>query len=261
MSQQMQPAIFISHGSPMVAIERGPYQDALATFGASVKPSAIVVISAHWDTHGTVRITSTDKHSAIYDFGGFPAALYALKYDAPGAPELAIRIAKLLAAKSISAVLDGSRGLDHGAWVPLHLMFPKADVPVVEISIPTSYAPEKLFEIGQMLAPFRAEGVLLMGSGGIVHNLRTVDFANHDGAAEKWAEEFDQWFSAALERKDYATLFAYESAPHAAAAVPTPEHFVPVFVAMGAGEGAETLTTLYEGFEYGTISMRSFALR
>jgi 4,5-DOPA dioxygenase extradiol len=254
------PAVFVSHGSPMVAIETGKYQDALAAFGAGVSPKAILVVSAHWDTRNEISITSRDRNSVIYDFGGFPAELYALKYDAPGSPALATEIASIL--RPTHAVeLDSSHGLDHGAWVPLRLMFPRADIPVVELSIPTSFSPQDLFQIGKLLAPLRERGVLILGSGGIVHNLRAVHLSNQHGPAEPWAEQFDRWFADALAAREFHQLFGYESAPNSRLAVPTPEHFVPAFVVMGAAENAKALNTIYEGFEYGTISMRSFALR
>ena len=255
---RLQPAIFISHGSPMVAIESGPYQDAMAAFGATQLPVAIAVISAHWDSGKKIRVTSASTNSLIYDFGGFPRALYELQYDAPGDPELAKRIAALLSPRAVA--LDPQRGLDHGAWVPLRLMFPNANIPVVEISIPANLPPRELFAIGQSLAPLRQEGVLLMGSGGIVHNLRTVDFAQKNGAPEQWAVDFDKWFAKAVAERNHEVIFNYEAAPNARAAVPTPEHFVPVFVTLGAAENAKTLVNIYEGFEHRTISMRSFAL-
>jgi 4,5-DOPA dioxygenase extradiol len=256
-----QPAVFISHGSPMAAIEHGAYQQALGAFGAKLKPTAILVISAHWDSAGSIRITSAETNSLIYDFGGFPSELYRLRYDAPGSPALAERVAAALRAQKFEVTLDPQRGLDHGAWVPLRLMFPKADIPVVELSIPTSFSPESLFELGRQLAPLRDEGVLLLGSGGIVHNLREVDFRNQHGAPVAWAAEFDRWFADALARRDDKQLFAYESAAHSDLAVPTPEHFVPVFVVLGAAENSKALENIYEGFEYRTLSMRSFAVR
>ncbi len=253
-----QPAVFISHGSPMVAIETGPYQDALAAFGATQKPTAIVVVSAHWESGSSISITSAERHSLIYDFGGFPRALYNLKYDAPGDPQLAKRISNLLSPRQVT--LDASRGLDHGAWVPLRLMFPAADVPVVELSIPADLPPQDLFAIGSALAPLRGEGILVMGSGGIVHNLRLVDFQNKFREPEEWAKQFDDWFARAVKARDYHRLFDYEDAQFAKAAIPTPEHFVPVFVVLGAAQNAKSHATIYEGFEHGTISMRSFAL-
>lgn len=253
-----QPAAFVSHGSPMVAVESGAFQDALRNFGASLKPSAILVVSAHWDSGATISITSGERNTLIYDFGGFPRDLYELKYDAPGSPALAREVASLLQ-PHFQLVLDPHRGLDHGAWVPLRLMFPTAEIPVAELSIPTSLSPQTLFEIGRLLEPLRARGVLILGSGGIVHNLRTVDFRNQHSPAQSWAADFDRWFAETIAARDDEALFNYRSVPNAPLAVPTPEHFVPVFVVLGAARNSDALAIIYEGFEYGTLSMRSFS--
>jgi 4,5-DOPA dioxygenase extradiol len=255
-----QPAVFVSHGSPMVAIQDGAYQQALKAFGDKLTPTSILVVSAHWDSGRTVSITDCDRNTLIYDFGGFPRELYELKYDAPGSKSLASEVASQLDSK-FKVELDSSRGLDHGAWVPLRLMFPKADIPVVELSIPTSLSPQELFELGRQLAPLRERGTLILGSGGIVHNLRTVDFHAQHGSPEAWAEKFNRWFAETLEARDIQQLFNYESAPNSKLAVPTPEHFVPVFVVMGAAENSKAPETIFEGFEYRTISMRSFWMR
>jgi 4,5-DOPA dioxygenase extradiol len=255
------PVAFISHGSPMVAIETGLYQDALERFGREHRPAAVVVISAHWDTSDAVFITSAAKHQLIYDFGGFPAELYELKYAAAGDPELAGRIHGVLRDADVPSALDKGRGLDHGVWVPLRLIYPEADVPVVELSIPGTRSPAELFRIGELLSPLRSEGVLILGSGGIVHNLRRLDWRHRDGPAEQWALDFDRWFTAKLEAWDIDGLLSYQqTAPSAVLAVPTNEHFHPVFVALGAAGGRGRIESIYEGFQYGTLSMRSFAV-
>jgi 4,5-DOPA dioxygenase extradiol len=254
------PAVFVSHGSPMVAIQTGPYQDALAQFGRTVRPRAIVAISAHWGTGQTVSVTNSDRHTAIHDFGGFPASLYELTYNAPGDPELASHIVGLLHNGGLEATTTTNRGLDHGTWSPLRLMYPRADIPVVAISVPLQLKPEELLKVGQALASLREQGVLILGSGGIVHNLRLVRFEDKDSPAERWAVEFDRWFRDAVERKDLDAIFNYQNAaPHADLAVPTFEHFAPMFVVLGAASSGSKVSTIYEGFEHGNISMRSFA--
>ncbi len=254
------PAVFISHGSPMVAVQSGPYQEALAEFGRTLKPKAIVAISAHWGSGSTVGITATERNSTLHDFGGFPAALYELTYNAPGSPELAAHIAELLRAGGWDAAITPNRGLDHGVWIPLRLMCPAADVPVVELSVPLQLSPEELYKIGEALVPLRREGVLILGSGGIVHNLRLVKFESIHHPVDAWAAEFDSWFRDAAKGGRHADLFRYEElAPHARMAVPTYEHFAPVFPILGAGSGG-AVSTIYEGFEHGNISMRSFAI-
>ena len=255
------PAVFISHGSPMVAVQRGPYQDALAEFGLAVRPKAIVAISAHWGSSTAIAINGSARHGTIHDFGGFPAALYELSYNPPGSPKLAERIAGLLRDGKYDASIIAERGLDHGVWIPLRLMYPAADIPVVELSIPLQLSPEDLYRIGEALAPLRAEGVMVLGSGGIVHNLRLVHFDDLNHAVDPWANQFDRWFADAVEQKKLKDLFEFrETAPHAQLAVPTFEHFAPVFVVLGAGSTPDKASTIYQGFEHGNISMRSFVM-
>jgi len=255
------PVAFVSHGSPMVAVETGPYQEALARFGRAHRPRAIVTISAHWESRDEALITSPAKPSLIYDFGGFPDELYSLTYDAPGDPDLALRIGGMIRKGGVPSTLDPSRGFDHGVWVPLRLMYPDAAIPVVELSIPIERSPEELFQIGALLGPLRAEGVLILGSGGIVHNLRRLDWQHKLGPEQAWALEFDRWFAAKVEAGDMESLFRYRTeAPSEALAVPTTEHFHPVFIALGAARRQCRIEPIYEGFEYGTLSMRSFAI-
>ena len=255
------PVVFISHGSPMVAIQRGPYQDSLAEFGRKVHPRAIVAILAHWDSSTAIGINEAARHSTMHDFAGFPPALYELTYNAPGSPEVAKYIASLLREGKWEPGITTGRGLDHGVWIPLRLMYPGADIPVVELSIPLQFSPEELYRIGEALAPLRREGVLILGSGGVVHNLRLADFGDVHEAVAPWAAEFDAWFRDAVEQKKFADLFRFqETAPHARLAVPTFEHFAPVFVVLGAGSTVSRVSTIYEGFEHANISMRSFAM-
>jgi len=255
------PSVFVSHGSPMVALEAGPYQDALAQFGRSVRPCAIVAISAHWGSDETISVTGVKRNTTIHDFGGFPAPLYELTYNAPGDPELASDIVGLLQENGFHAATTAHRGLDHGTRIPLRLMYPEADIPVVAMSVPLQRSPKEPYKIGQALAPLRQQGVMILGSGGIVHNLRLVHFADPQAQVERWAAEFDRWFRDAVEQNKLADLLSYEHAgPHAQLAVPTFEHFAPVFVVLGAASDPKEVTTTYEGFEHGNISMRSFAL-
>jgi 4,5-DOPA dioxygenase extradiol len=219
--QVTMPSAFVSHGSPMVALEAGPYQDALAQFGRSVRPCAIVAISAHWGSGKTVSVTNVKRNTTIHDFGGFPAPLYELTYNAPGDPKLASHIGRLPQENGFQAATSADRGLDHGTWIPLQLMYPEADIPIVAMSIPLKLSPEELYKIGRVLAPLREQGVMIFGSGGIVHNLRLVHFANPQAPTERWAAEFDRWFGNMVEQNNLADLFSYEQAgPHAQLAVP-----------------------------------------
>jgi 4,5-DOPA dioxygenase extradiol len=255
-----QPSVFVSHGSPMTALETGPYAQALAAFGKSVDPASIAVISAHWQEPG-IRIASGARPQLIYDFGGFPRELYELKYPAPGSPELAAEAAQVLRVAGFEATLDDGRGWDHGVWVPLRLMFPAARVPVVQISLPMQWSPEELYRVGQALGGFRNKGVLVLGSGGIVHNLRLLNWARKDAPAEGWAQEFQDWVRGAIEGHDLAALFQYEKlAPHAAQAVPTAEHFAPLFPVLGAAGDYRNVVSIFDGIEHGNMSMNSFEL-
>ena len=174
LQQARMPAVFVSHGSPMVAVQHGGYQDALAALGRKVRPNAIVAISAHWGSSTAIAINGARQHSTMHDFGGFPPALYELTYNAPGSPELAERIVGLLGRGDWKTNITTDRGLDHGVWIPLRLLYPAADIPVVELSVPLQLAPDELYRVGEALAPLRREGVLILGSGGVVHNLRLV---------------------------------------------------------------------------------------
>ena len=243
----------------MVAVETGPYQDAITAFGRQVRPQAIVAISAHWGSSTAISISAVEKYETIHDFGGFPRALYELTYSPPGSPELAQRIAGLLASAGCEHDLVSDRGLDHGVWVPLRLMYPEADIPVVQLSVPLQLTPEQLYKIGEALRPLRSEGVLVFGSGGIVHNLFLFRGGEADQPVVPWAAEFDRWFAEKLEQQDVAALLNYEKlAPHAGEAVPTFEHVAPVFIVLGAAAGK--VEPIFEGFQYGSISLRSFAI-
>jgi 4,5-DOPA dioxygenase extradiol len=252
--------LFVSHGAPTLALEAGPYAEALARFGAGERPRAIAIVSAHWTTDWVVGITSADRHRIIYDFGGFPEALYRLPYPAPGAPQVASRAAQLLQEAGFSTRLDSVRGLDHGAWIPLRLAWPAADVPVVQIALP-EVPPEALLRLGAALAPLRDEGVLVVASGGVVHNLAEVRFGDA-GPVDRWARAFDGWVAGRIAAADTDALARFrELGPHAALAAPTTEHFDPLLVAMGARRPADRIETVHEGFQHGNLSLRSFALR
>ncbi|HVE39085.1 MAG TPA: class III extradiol ring-cleavage dioxygenase [Planctomycetota bacterium] len=257
-----QPAAFFAHGSPMVAIEEDEFTRSLRDFGKSLpRPRAIVVVSAHWEAPGPIRVTLSERPPLIYDFSGFPEELYAVRYDCPGDRALALEVGTLLSEAGQPTAHSAERGLDHGVWVPLRHAFPAADVPVVEVSLPTTRSPEQVAAMGKALAPLRERGVLLVGSGGIVHNLRRVRFDDKRAAAEAWAKDFDLWVRDRLQALDVDGLSGYpKHAPNAALAVPTSEHFDPVFFVLGAALPGDRVRMLFEGFHHGTLSMRSFSL-
>ena len=250
------PVLFVGHGSPMNALGQNDYTRALARLGAALgAPKAVLVVSAHWQTRG-VRVLEVEKPRTIHDFGGFPAALFAVDYPAPGAPAVAARAAELL--KAEGAVLDRAWGLDHGAWAVLRHMWPKADVPVLQLSLDAGRTPAGHYKLGRALAPLRDEGVLILGRGNVTHNLRDFDH-DEDAPPRTWAVEFDALVRAALVAGDHQALIAPD--PKRAAlwrmALPTTEHFLPLLYAMGASGPGDALSFPYEGLQNGTLSMRS----
>lgn len=239
----------------MSALGGDAHAAALRGFGTKhADARGIVIVSAHWQTRDQTRVTAWERAPLVYDFGGFPDELYRIEYPVPGDPALAARIVD-----DIGGVPELRRGLDHGAWVPLRLTWPEARIPVVEVSLPVA-GPEEIFALGRKLRTLRDEGIVIVGSGGIVHNLGRVHFADKDAPVDRWATEFDGWVADCVARQDVGALFRYRTAgPHAEFAVPTPEHFDPLFITLGAAWPEEHVETIYEGFHYGNISMRSFA--
>lgn len=249
----MLPSLFISHGSPMVALQPGDTGRALARLAGELpRPQAILVVSAHWET-ADLRLTSAPRQQAWHDFYGFPPPLYALNYAPPGAPELAREIAGLLEGAGLPAQLDPQRPLDHGAWVPLRLMYPAADIPVMQLSLPSHQGPALQTRIGRVLADLRARGILLIGSGSITHNLRELDWDAGPEVVEPWAREFRDWLAARLAADDETALHDYRRlAPWAVRSHPSDEHLLPLFFARSAG-GAFKVE--YEGYSKATIAM------
>lgn len=254
------PALYLGHGAPpLLDDETWPGQLA-AWAGRLRRPSSILIVSAHWQT-APMAIGATTRVPLVYDFYGFPERYYQLTYDAPGAPDLAARVHGLMPASE--PVLDRpGRGLDHGAWVPLLAMYPDADIPVLQMSMP-DLDPQRLFSVGKRLAALRDEGVLIVGSGFMTHGLPYVHeyFMGRPGAPE-WSVEFDRWAAEALQRGDLDTLFAFrEKAPGMPYAHPTVEHFAPLFVTLGAAATAdETPDFTIDGYWYG-LAKRSFEVR
>lgn len=249
----MLPSLFVSHGSPMLALEPGASGPALAALAATLpRPRAVLVVSAHWESR-ELLLGSAARPATWHDFGGFPASLYAVQYPAPGAPELAAQAAALLAAAGLPAALDERRPRDHGAWVPLRLMYPQADIPLLQLSLPTLAGPELQLRVGQALRELRDQGVLLIGSGSITHNLGELDWQAGPDAIEPWAAEFRDWMVARLRADDRAALLDYRrQAPHAARNHPSEEHLLPLYFALGAGA---RFTPVHSGFTYGALGM------
>lgn len=249
----MLPSLFISHGSPMVALQPGDTGRVLARLAGELpRPTAILVVSAHWETVD-LRLTSAPRQQAWHDFYGFPPALYALDYEPPGEPQLAREIVQLLEAAGLPAQLDPQRPLDHGVWVPLRMMYPQADIPVLQLSLPSRQGPALQTRLGRLLGGLRERGILLIGSGSITHNLRELDWDAGPEVVEPWAREFRDWLVERLQADDEAALHDYrQQAPWAVRSHPSDEHLLPLFFARGAGG---EFRIEYQGFSKATISM------
>lgn len=260
MSKRM-PVVFVSHGAPD-ALLKAP--DAVACWreiGQQVfEPAAILVVSAHWEARQPTASLSGAPET-IHDFAGFPPELYRIQYRAPGAPALAERVVSLLSAAGLAAVLHPSRGLDHGAWVPLSAMYPQANVPVTQLSLVRNASAATHFSLGQALAPLRDEGVLIVASGAITHNFGWLDLhAKNNQAPLPPARIFTDWVAERLAEKADTALLSYRSAPYGAEAHPTEEHLLPLFVALGASNG-DTPLRYRPHFAYGGLTMDAYLWR
>lgn len=248
------PVLFVSHGAPTLALEPGRAGAALRELGARIaRPQAIVAVSPHWTTRG-FALGAAERPATLHDFGGFPRELYALEYPAAGDPALARHVAERLSAAGETPALDAQRGLDHGVWVPLMHLYPDAGVPVVPLSMPLGLGAAGAWRLGETLAPLRDEGVLILASGSLTHNLAEI---GADAATASYVGEFAAWIRGAL--RDRAALLDWQArAPHARRAHPTPEHFLPLLVAAGvAGEGS-AVEVLDGGVSYGVLAMDAF---
>ncbi|MEM7306583.1 MAG: class III extradiol ring-cleavage dioxygenase [Planctomycetota bacterium] len=246
---------FVSHGAPTLALDREKGRDLRAWAESMAPPRALLVVSAHWE-EAPVALGAPEPTDLIYDFGGFDPRLFELEYRAPGAPWLAERVSSLLG----GAPTRATRGWDHGVWVPLLHMYPAADVPLLQLSLPSAWSPRRLFELGRSLRPLRDEGVLLLGSGGLVHNLGALDWSRA-GPVPGWAADFEAWARDALRRHDVDALLDFERrAPALSRAHPTHEHLLPLLVALGASDGSDAVSFPVVGFEYGSLSRTAVQL-
>jgi 4,5-DOPA dioxygenase extradiol len=260
MSDTQQPVLYLSHGAPPLADDRQWTAELAAVSAGLARPTAILIVSAHWEA-APLTLAATETVPLLYDFGGFPERYYQVQYAAPGAPELANQVRKLLHSPATPVYDDPNRGLDHGAYVPLKEMYPDADIPVLQVSMPT-LDPKQLFDIGRKLAPLRDQGVLIVGSGFTTHNLRAVNLGGpSDAAAPSWSIEFDDWAKRALAKQDVDSLIDFlHKAPAAGIAHPRTEHFAPLFVSLGASEDSlGTAESVVDGFWYG-LSKRSWQI-
>lgn len=253
------PAIFVSHGAPTLILEESPARRFLAGLGERLpRPTAIVAVSAHWCTQAPA-VSSATRPETVHDFYGFPEPLYRLRYPAPGAPDLAARIETLLGDAGIAVERDPDQGLDHGGWVPAMLGWPEADIPILQLAVQPGRDAAHHYRQGLALAPLRAEGVLVLGSGGAVHNLRALD-RTPGAEPAPWAQAFDDWLCDAVTKGAVEDLVGWtDRAPAARMNHPTVEHFVPLFVALGAAGERPRGEVLHRGFMAGSLSMSAFA--
>ncbi|MCY1200516.1 MAG: DODA-type extradiol aromatic ring-opening family dioxygenase [Achromobacter veterisilvae] len=252
------PTLFVSHGSPMLAVEPGLTGPALADWSAAQgrKPKGVLVVSPHWMGEG-LALSTRDRQVAWHDFGGFPPELYTLQYGAPGSPALASRVQALLAGSDIAAEQDSRRPLDHGAWVPLRYLYPEADVPVVQLSLDLGRDAAGQLALGRALAPLRDEDVLIIGSGSLTHNLRDVRMPQN-APAVPYVPAFQDWYASKLAERDLPALLDWQAqAPGAARAHPQDEHLMPLYVALGAG--GPSATRLTDEISYGALAMDAYA--
>ncbi len=235
---QKLPAFFVSDFGPMPAFEEDDYTKALGFWGKKLgKPKAIIAMSGHWDTGSLALEVSASSHpETIHDYSGFPREFYQKAYSCPGSPALARRVRDHLNQQGFEIRLNDTRGLDHGVWVPLSRLYPEADVPVVELSVPAGQDPHKIIQIGEILSPLREENILLLACGALIHNLGQVHFFGKDDPPDDWASEFYQWLKEKFLASNTDDLSHFlEKAPHARLAAPSPEHFDPLFFFLGAG--------------------------
>ena len=250
----LMPTIFFGHGNPMNAISRNAYTDGWASIGKSVPhPMAVLAISAHWYIPACA-VTANPVPRTIHDFGGFPRELYEVNYPAPGSPELARRVKELLSPVAVG--LDESWGLDHGTWSVLTHAFPKADIPVVQLSIDETQPPGFHYEMGQRLATLREEGILVIGSGNLVHNLHTYAWGDHGVQAFDWAVRFEQQVQKLILKGNDAQVVAYENLGRdAMLSVPTPDHYLPLLYVLGLRMEHEPISFPVQGVDGGSVSM------
>jgi len=251
------PSLFVAHGAPLLAIENNEYTQFLEQVGTNYpKPKAVVLFSAHWESR-IQKVSRVDEFETIYDFGGFPEALYRIKYPAKGDHSVTKQIEECFSAQDIPYEIDAKRGLDHGAWVVLRMIYPNADIPVISMSVDPTLTPKEQYQIGKSLHQLRQKDILIIASGGTVHNLGALKMASDDGMIDQWALDFDTWLERHVTEWDLDALFNYTSlAPNAEYAVPPygNEHFIPLFYAMGAADDEKSATLLHRSYRYGNLS-------
>ncbi len=254
----MMPSMFFCHGGPNLIFEKNSYTDFLKELGKRYTPKAIVIFTSHWESDILSISFRDDKYDMMYDFGGFQRELYSFKYPAKGSSEIASKLQTKLESQGIITRKDMSRGLDHGSWVILYLLYPEANIPVVQVSVNPKLSPQEQYKIGQSIKELGEEGIMVIGSGATVHNLATVEWDSNE--AKTWAMEFDDWLIDKVEKRDLDSLLDYEKlAPFGKLAAPRNEHIVPLFINMGSGQNKNP-KLLHRSYAYGTLSYICFEL-
>lgn len=248
--------LFLAHGSPMMAIEESDYTEFLTNLGSKLTPKAIVIFTSHWESEVLTISSSDSVYETIYDFYGFPEELYEVKYPAKGSSSIASKVEEKLTSKGIKVNKDLTRGLDHGAWTLLQHLYPKADVPIVQVSINSDLSVQDQIKIGDALKTLGDEDILIIGSGNTVHNLSLVDF--EAVSSDSWAEGFDDWLINRLKENDFNSLYNYKDlAPYADLAVPTTDHIIPLFIALGSSS-LLIPRVIFRSYELGNLSQLCF---
>ncbi len=245
----------------MLAFGEDGFSDMLEKFATSIpKPKAIIFISAHSVSSETVHVLSTLKNEIIHDFSGFPPELYQVQYDCGGSPEVAEQTVQLLKKHGFQTKIETDSPLDHGIWVPMKHLYPKGDVPIVKVTLPLNLSPALILKLGHALAPLREEGVMIIGTGGAVHNLRELRWSHKNLEGAAWAKEFEEWLITTLKKKDVDAIVNAEEHPHFFQSHPSDEHFLPILSTIGAALPGDEFEILHRGIEYFSLSMLTFSL-
>ena len=255
------PSVFLSHGTPMLAYGEDRYQEMLAAFSESLpKPKAILFVSAHSVSSDQIHVLKTKQNWIQHDFNGFPKDLYDIQYQCPGDENLALEVADLFLKAGFSCAIDTDAPLDHGIWIPLRHLYPKGDVPVVRLSLPLNLEPAKILKMGHTLAKLREQGIMIIASGGAVHNLQKMKWAEKNSSGQNWAKEFEEFLILVLGNKDVEALLGAAEHPSFQKAHPSMEHFLPLLFSVGAALTGDEVKILHRGIEYDSLSMLCFSL-